>query len=70
VQSGVPILQDIPLLGLAFKSTSNRNSRSELAIFVTPKVVYTDEDAARLLHEEQSRLRGAFTDTLPKKGRR
>lgn len=69
-ESGVPILKDIPLLGLVFKSTSNRNSRSELAIFVTPKVIYTDEDAARVLHEEQSRLRGAFTDTLPKKGRR
>lgn len=65
VESGVPILKDIPLLGLAFKSTSNRNSRSELAIFVTPKVVYSDEDADRLLQEERARLRGFTVDTLP-----
>jgi general secretion pathway protein D len=70
IESGVPVLKDIPLLGLAFKSTSNRNARSELAIFVTPKVVYTDEDAARVLQEERSRLRSLIVDTLPKKGRR
>ena len=68
-ESGVPILKDIPLLGLAFKSTSNRNSRSELAIFVTPKVVYSDEDSARLLQEERDRLRGVRIDTLPTKPR-
>jgi general secretion pathway protein D len=63
-ESGVPILKDIPLLGLAFKSTSNQNSRTELAIFVTPKVVYSDEDAARLLQDEQRRLRGVPSDSL------
>ena len=70
VESGVPILKDIPLLGLAFKSTSNRNSRSELAIFVTPKVVYSDEDAARVLQEERDRLRGVSADTLSQRRRR
>ncbi|MBA3761387.1 MAG: type II and III secretion system protein, partial [Gemmatimonadales bacterium] len=63
-QSGVPILQDIPLLGLAFKKTSNLNSRTELAIFVTPRVVYTDEDAARLLKLERERMRGISADTV------
>ncbi|MEO6055415.1 MAG: secretin N-terminal domain-containing protein [Gemmatimonadales bacterium] len=63
VESGVPILKDIPLLGLAFKSNSTRNSRSELAIFVTPRVVYSDEDAERVLEEERGRLRGFPADT-------
>jgi general secretion pathway protein D len=65
-ESGVPILKDIPLLGLVFKSTSNRNLRTELAIFVTPKVVYSDEDAARVLQEERARLRGVRLDSLPR----
>ena len=65
-ESGVPILKDIPLLGLAFKNTSSETSRSELAIFVTPKVVYTDADADRLLQEEQNRMRGIPRDTMPK----
>jgi general secretion pathway protein D len=64
-ESGVPILKDIPLLGLAFKSTSNQNTRSELAIFVTPKVVYNDADADRLLKEEQNRMRGIPRDSTP-----
>jgi type II secretory pathway component GspD/PulD (secretin) len=41
-----------------------RDDRSELAIFITPKVVYSDEDAARLLREERGRLRGLPADTL------
>ena len=65
VESGVPVLKDIPLLGLVFKSTSNHKSRSELAIFVTPKVVYSDEDAARLLQQERDRLGGLPVDTMP-----
>jgi general secretion pathway protein D len=64
VESGVPVLKDIPLLGLAFKSSTTRDDRSELAIFVTPKVVYSDEDAARLLRQERGRLRGLPADTL------
>jgi general secretion pathway protein D len=64
-ESGVPILKDIPLLGLVFKSTSNRNLRTELAIFVTPKVVYSDEDAARVLEQERGRLRGVQPDSVP-----
>jgi general secretion pathway protein D len=64
-ESGVPVLKDIPLLGLVFKNTSNRNVRSELAIFVTPKVVYSDEDAARVLREERGRLRGVQRDSVP-----
>lgn len=64
VESGVPILKDIPLLGLAFKSSSTRNARSELAIFVTPTVIYSDADARRLLRRERGRLRGIPRDTL------
>jgi general secretion pathway protein D len=68
-ESGVPVLKDIPLLGLMFKSTSNLSTRSELAIFVTPKVVYSDEDSERLLQEARDRLRGLRVDTLPPKRR-
>jgi general secretion pathway protein D len=64
VESGVPVLKDIPLLGLAFKSTTTRDDRSELAIFITPKVVYSDEDAERLLRQERGRLRGLPADSL------
>jgi general secretion pathway protein D len=57
VESGVPFLREIPVLGYLFKSTSTRRIRTELAIFVTPYVVFTDEDAAALFERERERLR-------------
>jgi type IV pilus assembly protein PilQ len=35
----IPLLGDIPLLGYLFKSTSKQESKSELLIFVTPKII-------------------------------
>jgi type IV pilus assembly protein PilQ len=37
--SGVPYLMDIPLLGWLFKSNNQKKSKSELLIFITPKIV-------------------------------
>jgi type IV pilus assembly protein PilQ len=37
--TGVPFLQDIPLLGWLFKSNSKQKTKTELLIFITPKVV-------------------------------
>lgn len=38
ITSGVPLLSDIPLLGELFKSTTAINRKTELVIFVTPKI--------------------------------
>ncbi len=35
----VPLLGDIPILGYLFRSTSKENTKSELLIFVTPKIL-------------------------------
>jgi type IV pilus assembly protein PilQ len=37
--TGVPFLKDIPLLGWLFKSNSKTKSKSELLIFITPKIL-------------------------------
>ena len=34
----VPLLGDIPYLGVLFRSTSEFNEKKELLIFVTPKI--------------------------------
>jgi len=56
-ESGVPILKDVPLLGYLFKSRRVARSRTEIAIFLTPYVVYTDEQADSLMQRERGRLR-------------
>jgi general secretion pathway protein D len=56
-ESGVPILKDVPLLGYLFKSRRVARSRTEIAIFLTPYVVYTDEEADSLMQRERRLLR-------------
>jgi general secretion pathway protein D len=58
-QSGVPYLQDVPLLGHLFKSSQVNRVRSELALFVTPYVVFNDAQADSLLRREREKLPGA-----------
>ena len=38
-ESGVPILKNIPILGYLFKTTNVSKSRSELLIFITPRIL-------------------------------
>jgi type IV pilus assembly protein PilQ len=35
----VPLLGDIPVVGTLFKSTSRQRSKTELLVFITPKIV-------------------------------
>ncbi len=38
-ESKVPLLGDLPLVGYLFKSTTRSNDKTELLIFITPKIV-------------------------------
>ena len=38
-KNGIPVLQDIPLLGWLFKNSVKQESKSELLIFVTPTIL-------------------------------
>ena len=49
VQSGgVPILSSIPFLGGLFGRQARNTTETELFVFLTPRVIRTDEDAERL----------------------
>ena len=66
--AGVPILKDIPLIGLLFKSRTSSRARTEIAIFLTPFVVFNDAQADSLLRQERERLehmRRLPIDTMP-----
>ncbi|MOA14765.1 Type IV pilus biogenesis and competence protein PilQ precursor [compost metagenome] len=39
VENKVPLLADIPLLGVLFRNKSVTNNRRELLIFITPRIV-------------------------------
>ncbi len=44
-QRGVPILSGIPILGGLFGSTDRKANRTELYLFLTPRILTTDADA-------------------------
>ena len=65
-QSGVPVLKDIPLVGALFSTTTKASTRTELLIFITPRVMESDQDLRDLNLEMRSRMRGLTDfDDLP-----
>lgn len=62
-RSGLPLLQDIPLLGPLFSSRRDQHKETELAIFVTPRIVSQDH-AELALRVQRGRhvLQQAFPD--------
>jgi general secretion pathway protein D len=55
-RGGVPVLQDIPLLGNLFSSTTNSRDRTELVVFITPRVIRNAADAQAIAEELRSRM--------------
>ncbi len=52
----LPILGDIPLLGELFKSRDRQSVKTELLVFLTPRVVKTPEDAAKLRSDQAKQM--------------
>jgi general secretion pathway protein D len=57
-KTGMPILKDIPLLGMFFSSTTKSKERDELLVLMRPTVLKTPEMAAAHTAEEKRRLPG------------
>lgn len=54
--SRVPLLGDLPIVGSLFRSTSSKREKSELLVFLTPRVVRSSAEAAQLTEAEKRRL--------------
>jgi general secretion pathway protein D len=53
--SKVPILGDIPLVGNAFKNTSDKHIKKELIMFLTPHITSGTEDVSYLTEDTKQR---------------
>lgn len=56
-RTGVPFLMDIPVLGRLFRTESDRLSRTELIILITPHVIRDRQEARAITGEFESRIR-------------
>ncbi|MCX8031281.1 MAG: hypothetical protein N3A59_06875 [Thermodesulfovibrionales bacterium] len=57
-REGLPILSKIPLLGYLFGSTTDKNTRTELIMLLTPHVIKNQAEATELTHDHIERLQG------------
>lgn len=53
-KTGIPWLQDIPVLGGLFRTTSRSNNRTELVVLITPRALQNDEQL-RAVSDEMRR---------------
>ena len=57
--SGVPVLHRIPIIGAAFGTRSYSKARTELIIFITPRVIYDSNQMQDATDELKGRLKMA-----------
>lgn len=60
VNTGVPFLKDIPILGSAFQNSTVEGDRTELLVLITPYIVRNDEDMADFADRYSSDMNAAF----------
>jgi general secretion pathway protein D len=73
----IPVIGDLPLLGVFFRRTQKSDTKTELLIFLTPHIVQTTSELTALSEREKAKsdaVRGLpeeevnkFLDTLPNK---
>jgi len=52
----IPLIGDIPLLGNLFRSTSKDKNKTELLVFLTPRIVRDPDEARKLKEDEFKKL--------------
>ncbi len=58
VREGIPLLKDIPILGLLFGYTALANERTELVVMITPRVVRSIDESRIVTEEFTKKLKG------------
>lgn len=62
----IPLLGDIPIFGNLFKSTSKESSKTELLVFLRPRVVRNPDDASKLREKLQNEMSKGTQEQLKK----
>ena len=58
-RAGIPVLDQIPVLGEAFANNNNNSvTRTELIFFIRPQVIHDGVDASNVAEELRSKMRG------------
>ena len=63
-RSGIPGLDQLPVVGGAFGSTGKTRSRTELIILIKPQIIHDSVDASRVAEQLRAKMRGGRIDAL------
>jgi general secretion pathway protein D len=64
-RSGIPVLEEVPILGEAFARNSRTTSRTELIIFIQPQIIRDSVDAYTVAEELRTKLKGSAESAFP-----
>ena len=56
-ETGVPYMKDIPYVGALFRYRTHQTQRREILVIVTPHIVRSEFDHARILAEESAKMK-------------
>ena len=59
-EQGIPFLHDIPILGDLFGSTANTETRTELIVVITPRVIGSLQEARDVTQELRQKMRAVI----------
>ena len=63
-RSGVPVLDQLPLVGGAFGSSGKQRQRTELIMLIRPQILRNSVDASRVAEELRAKMRGGRIDAV------
>ncbi len=58
-RNGIPVLEEIPILGDAFATNDRSTTRTELIVFIEPQIIRDSVDASKVAEELRAKLRGS-----------
>jgi general secretion pathway protein D len=63
-RAGVPLLDQLPLVGGAFGTTGKQRQRTELIILIKPQIIHNSVDASRVAEQLRAKMRGGRIDAV------
>ena len=63
-RSGIPVFDQLPLVGGAFGSTGKQRQRTELIMLIKPQIIRNSVDASRVAEELRAKMRGNRIDAV------
>ena len=63
-RSGIPVVDQLPIIGGAFSSSGKTRTRTELIILIKPQIIRNSVDASHVAEELRAKMRGGRVDAV------